>query len=195
MQGWTVRATDGNVGRVADFALENALWKIGFLVADTSDWLPRSQAVFPIRACRGTDETGERLRVEMTRGEVERCPEDVETGLRRARRVFDYTVQALNADIGRVGDFIVDDASWEIRYVVVHTGEWLPLKKILLPVSLIESASWQNGMLSVCVRREAIAASPAWDEATPIRREFEQRLHAHYGLPGYWERQDYAHTG
>jgi hypothetical protein len=34
--------------------------------------------------------------------------------------------------------------------------------------------------------REQIKNSPEYDPSGPVQRDYETRLHEHYGRPGYW---------
>ena len=37
--GYTIHATDGEIGKVVDYILDDTNWKIGYLVIDTGNWL------------------------------------------------------------------------------------------------------------------------------------------------------------
>ena len=37
-----------------------------------------------------------------------------------------YTIEASDGRIGTVADFLFDDASWRVRWLVVDCGTWLP---------------------------------------------------------------------
>jgi hypothetical protein len=39
LEGYTVRATDGDIGKVHDFYLDDYSWKIRYIVVDTGNWL------------------------------------------------------------------------------------------------------------------------------------------------------------
>ena len=40
-----------------------------------------------------------------------------------------YDIQASDGEIGHVEDFIIDDETWAIRYLVIDTQNWLPAEK------------------------------------------------------------------
>jgi hypothetical protein len=42
---------------------------------------------------------------------------------------------ASDADIGTISDFLFDDSSWLVRWLVIDTGDWLSGRKVLLPAS------------------------------------------------------------
>ena len=48
-----------------------------------------------------------------------------------------YTIEASDGRIGHVSDFLFEDNSWIIRWLVVDTGNWLSDRKVLLPVSAL----------------------------------------------------------
>jgi len=106
--------------------------------------------------------------------------------LRSTGEVIKYAIHAPDGEIGRVADFIVDDRSWEIRYMVVDTGNWWPGKKVLVPPQWIENVSWPEATVHVDLRRDVIKNAPEWDPHTPISRDYEERLYGYYGRPAYW---------
>ena len=97
-----------------------------------------------------------------------------------------YRLHARDGEIGHVDDFIVDDRSWVIRYLVVDTGSWWPGKKVLLPPQWIDRVSWLEATVDVDLDRDTIKNGPEWDPRSPISREYEERLYGYYRRPGYW---------
>lgn len=119
----------------------------------------------------------------------ERRAEREEAGdlhLRSAATVAGYHIEATDGDIGHVEDFIVDDESWEIRYMVVDTRNWLPGKKVLVAPRWIDRVSWEESKVYVSLTREAIENAPEYDPDA-LNREYEEKLHDHYGQPRYWD--------
>lgn len=106
--------------------------------------------------------------------------------LRSVDEVTGYHIQATDDDVGHVEDFIVDDVSWKLRYIVVDTRNWLPGRKVLVAPDWIESVRWADGMVSVSLSRAEIRESPQFDPTVPINREYETRLYDYYGRPVYW---------
>ena len=98
-----------------------------------------------------------------------------------------YTIHAQDGEIGRVKDFIVDDESWQVRYLVIHTGVWFLGKDALLSPRWIEKVSYDGAEVFVNLPRSIIKDAPAYDDAAPLSRAFEQRLHDHFGRKGYWD--------
>ena len=49
----------------------------------------------------------------------------------------DYAIQASDGRLGTVSDFLFEDSSWVIRWLVADTGNWLSGRKVLLPLSAL----------------------------------------------------------
>ena len=116
-------------------------------------------------------------------------PEDTgsdDPHLRSIGEVEGYHILALDEEIGHVDDFIVDDETWTIRYLVVDTRNWWPGKKVLLAPLWVDQISWAENNVTVSVPREAIRNSPEWEPGQPVNREYETRLYDYYGRPVYW---------
>jgi uncharacterized protein YrrD len=113
--------------------------------------------------------------------------EIAQSHLRSARAVSGYAIEAGDGEIGTVHDFIVDERSWQIHYLVIDTGKWLPGRKVLLSPRWIDSIDWARSKVTTQLARETIKNAPGYDNPSAISREYEQRLFAYYGKPGYWE--------
>lgn len=106
--------------------------------------------------------------------------------LRSTHDVTGNHIQAADGEIGHVDDFIVDDQTWAIRYVVVDTRNWLPGKKILISPQWIERVSWLESKVFVNLSKEAIEQAPEYTETSLLTRDYETSLHEHYNRKGYW---------
>ncbi|MGC4066811.1 MAG: PRC-barrel domain-containing protein [Polyangiaceae bacterium] len=106
--------------------------------------------------------------------------------LRSVREVTGYHIKGLDEEVGHVKDFIVDDQSWTIRYLVVDTSNWWFGRSVLLAPEWIDHISWEENLVYVKLPRELIKQSPEWEADRPIGRDYESRLYEHYGRPSYW---------
>lgn len=112
-------------------------------------------------------------------------PEDV--SLRSSAIVTGYDLQATDDSIGHVGDFVFDDESWVIRYLVVDTrNRWRGGKQVLLATQWIDDIDWADRTVFAKLTRAQVESSPAYESAAPITPEYEKRLHDAYDRTGYW---------
>jgi uncharacterized protein YrrD len=106
--------------------------------------------------------------------------------LRSSKEVSGYNFQAVDGEIGYVHDFIINDDTWTIHYLVLDTSKWLPGEKILISTEWIERISWDNAKVYLDLSRETIKNVPEYDEDQVLSRDYETRLHQHYNRKGYW---------
>lgn len=105
--------------------------------------------------------------------------------LRSAKEVRGYHVQGTDEEIGHIEDFIVDDESWELRYLVVDTSNWWFGRKVLVAPQWADRISWEENKVYVNMSRAAVKHSPEWDSSA-VNREYEVRLYDYFGRPAYW---------
>jgi uncharacterized protein YrrD len=106
--------------------------------------------------------------------------------LRSTHDVTGHHIQAADGEIGHVEDFIIDDQTWAIRYLVVDTRNWWPGKKVLISPRWIERVSWSESKVFVNLPRKTIKQSPEYTEESLPTRDYESALHGHYNRQGYW---------
>jgi hypothetical protein len=100
--------------------------------------------------------------------------------------VSGHFIQAADGEIGHVEDFIIDDETWAIRYLIIDTRNWWPGKKVLVSTQWIERVSWSDSKVFVNLTRETIKQSPEYTEESLLTRDYETGLHDHYNRQGYW---------
>ena len=106
--------------------------------------------------------------------------------LRSTHDVSGHDIQAKDGDIGHVDDFIIDDKTWAIRYLIIDIRDLWPGKKVLVSPRWIKRVSWSELKVFVNLTREAINQSPEYTEDSLLTRDYETRLHRHYNSMGYW---------
>ncbi|MFZ5825054.1 MAG: PRC-barrel domain-containing protein [Bacillota bacterium] len=112
-------------------------------------------------------------------------PEKKETSshLRSISEVKGYGIMAVDGALGHVEDFVVDDETWAVRYLVVDTRNWLPGKKVLVATDWIDWVSWEEKQVRIDLTRQQIQDAPEYDPRAPVNREYEVRLYDYYGRP------------
>jgi hypothetical protein len=107
--------------------------------------------------------------------------------LRSAIEIQGYYIRAQDGEIGHVDDFIVEDTTWGLRYLIVDTHNWLPGKKVLISHKWVNFIDWSKQTVEVDMTRETIEGSPEYDPNKPVNREYEVRMYDFYGKPHDWE--------
>lgn len=106
--------------------------------------------------------------------------------LRSANILRGYALRARDGDIGKVDDFLFDDHSWAVRYLVVDTGNWLTGRKVLVLPAALDVPDWKTEVLTVKVTKQQIEDSPPLAADKPVSRQKEAELYRYYGWPIYW---------
>lgn len=116
-------------------------------------------------------------------GAEKETAEDVEKSnphLRSAKEVIGYAIMGTDDSVGSVSDLVVNDGSWEIRWIVVDTSPWWFGGNVLVHPGSIREVSWDNKSVYVNLTRAQIRNSPDWDRSKPISQDYDARLLAYY---------------
>lgn len=106
--------------------------------------------------------------------------------LHSCNKVIGYHIKASDGEIGHVQGWIVDEASWAIRYLVVDTSNWWMGHQVLIAPQWIREVSWAERVVATDLSQDSVRSSPPYDAAVLVDREREVGIHAHYDRPGYW---------
>ena len=243
LEHYTVFATDGEVGTVANFFLDDEFWAVRYLVVETGGFFEGRQVLVSPISFLKADWGTSRFHVALTMDKVKHSPgidtdqpvsrqhelafsqyygypnywgasgvwgmtgdpamlamameralpadlPDLSTDdvhLRSAVELRGYHIEGSDGQIGQVHDFIVDDATWEVRYLVINTSNWWMGKEVLVSPLWANSVSWEERIVHVDMSRQSIKESPEWDPTAAINREYESSLYDYYGRPVYWD--------
>jgi hypothetical protein len=103
-----------------------------------------------------------------------------------ASAINGYAIEASDGSIGTVSDFLFDDASWLVRWLVVDTGSWLSGRKVLLPPSALGRLNANNREFAVKLTKQQVKDSPEIDTDRPVSRQMETSVYDYYGWSPYW---------
>ena len=103
-----------------------------------------------------------------------------------ASAINGYAIAASDGRLGTVSDFLFDDASWLVRWLVVDTGNWLSGRKVLLPPSVLGHLDPKEDEFSVELTMQQVKDSPEIDTDRPVSRQMETNVYDYYGWSPYW---------
>lgn len=111
---------------------------------------------------------------------------DADMHLRSCSAVVGYRIEAADGHMGQVEDFLVEESTWAIRYLIVNTSEWWVDHDVLVAVRWIDAVRWMDNAVTTSLTRQAVKDSPAYDPQRPLDREQEAVLFKHHRKAGYW---------
>ena len=109
-----------------------------------------------------------------------------ELGLVDSQDILGTHLHATDGDIGHVEDFLAEDDTWSLRYLVVDTSNWWIGKQVLISPDWIDRFDWPDGKLHIGLDRASVKGAPEYDGTTPPSRDTEAALYRHHGRPPYW---------
>jgi hypothetical protein len=89
--------------------------------------------------------------------------------LRSCASVSGYHVEATDGTIGHIADYLFDDDTWTLRYLVIDTGNWLPGKRVVISSEWVERVSWNERKAYVSMSKQSIRDAPEYDRDLTIR--------------------------
>ena len=96
--------------------------------------------------------------------------------LHRLSRMNGFHVRAADGPIGHVDDFIVDEATWQVRYLVIDTSNWMGGKWVAVSPASITGVEWAEQRITMSLTREEIRSSPGLEEANVPSHELTPRF-------------------
>ena len=246
LQGYGVKATNGDLGSVADFLMDDQDWVCRYLVVHTGGYFNERDVLISPMFFRQIEWAARLFHLALTQEKIKDSPdtntdlpvsrqherdyyhyygypnywgssgiwgvsvplppeppEGIRTSpslageevkddvhLRSAKFVRGYHIEGTDGEIGHIDDFIVDDETWRIRYLVVNTSNWWVGKKVLVSPFWTTRVSWEESMFHLGLSRAEIRNCPEWNAEAPVNRAYEERLFDYYGRPVYWSQAD-----
>ena len=243
--GYSLKETDGELGKVDEFYFDDNSWTIRYLIVKTGNWLSGKRVLISPVVVQEPDWEKKEFPVKLTKDQIEKSPDidtekpvtrqqeeqlsgyypwgmywgddtdahgagifgmmpgdlyDEEAGtnvveepapssenndlhLRSTKYVTGYTIHATDGEIGKVKDFIIDDTSWKIQFLVVDTGDWLNSREVLLSTNWITKVNWENSTVIVDITTSAVKESPEFDATQPVNEVYANKLYDYYGRP------------
>jgi uncharacterized protein YrrD len=122
-----------------------------------------------------------------------------ESNLRSSKDVIGNKIHATDEDkLGHADDFIIDDETWAVRYLLVNTGNLFTGKKVLISPQWIDHISWDESKVYINLTKEAIKQSPEYSDESELTRDYESSLFGYYKKTPYWspepQTHDYTHS-
>lgn len=106
--------------------------------------------------------------------------------LRSLKNLKGMNLIARDGEVGDAHDFLFDDQTWTVRYLVADTGSWLRDRKTLVPPEALDRPIWEEGKLPVDMTRERIESAPRLETAQPVSLRAEAAYREHFGWIPYW---------
>lgn len=227
--GYRIVASDGEIGKVHDFFIDDSLWRLRYVVAETGNWMSRRHVLISLTALGEIRSDQREFHVNLTCEQVRNAP-DIDTDkpvsrqqemmmnahygwpaywapealivpepilallnrrkeiegdahLRSFREISSYGVKHGDDRVGKVEDFVIEDADWSLMRLVVTEGGWLDGRRVALSSSHITEISWINRRICVDLTKSDLTRRPPFDYGYPVNREERVMYFDYCGRP------------
>ena len=92
-----------------------------------------------------------------------------------------YAIAASDGRLGTVTDFLFDDASWLVRWLVVDTGTGFRAAKSFCPPWYWGTSIRTEREFAVRLTMQQVKNSPDIDTERPVSRQMETNIYNYYG--------------
>ena len=104
--------------------------------------------------------------------------------LRSIKDLIGYPLEAKDGTIGKVKDFLFDDETREIRYLVADTKGWLSSHQVLIhPMQLVTpETGFYDKHFPVSLTKKDVEKSPLLRSDEPISKQYEREYARYHNL-------------
>lgn len=103
-----------------------------------------------------------------------------------------YAIAAKDGTIGTVSDFLFDQTTWTVRWLVVDTGTWLTGRKVLVHPSAIDHVDHEQRQIDVALTQTQVEGSPNIGQDRPVSQQVQTDLYSYYGWDPLWNGGGYG---
>jgi uncharacterized protein YrrD len=115
----------------------------------------------------------------------DRVPVKVAVGgihLRSTQAVTGYHIQTTDGELGYLKDFIFDDQTWHIEFLVIELHSWLSGKKVMIARKHAKEIQWTTSKVLIDLSKQALENSQPYEEQVYPQEEkvdtvFDPNMH------------------
>ena len=97
-----------------------------------------------------------------------------------------------DGEIGKIRDVYFDDKTWDIRHLILKTGNWFSERDVLISPEAVLHSHWESGILPVKLTKDQMLKSPEIETDKPVARQQEIEIYGHNLWQPYWGNSFYT---
>ena len=179
MIGFRLFSLNGEIGDVEEFIFDEFRWNVSHLVVTTGRWHSGHQVWIPACSLGRVNRGKQTIRVDLTSSQIMallamKSRDPLVCGTRSLQGIG---VHATDGRIGRVEDFIINDETWSVCYLLMALRGWLPGRKVLIPLDQIKSVSAHDAKILLFPDRATVRLARPYREESADIEGFGAGLH------------------
>ena len=112
--------------------------------------------------------------------------------LHQLETLIPSAIIATDGEMGKVRDFLFNDQSWMVRYLIVDVGTWFFRRAVVLEITAIDRADWVGRTLHVHLTRQQVRNCPDVNTEKPVSRQQDIAMKQFLGLPNVWMETEFG---
>jgi hypothetical protein len=80
-----------------------------------------------------------------------------------------------------IRNFLFDDRSWQVRYLVVDAGKWFTPRLVVVPTSAVNLPDWTGKIIRTHLTAQEISACPHAETVRPVSSQQKLAWNRHFG--------------
>ena len=97
-----------------------------------------------------------------------------------------FPIEATDGRMGTVIDFLFDDRSWKVRWLVVECGNWMKERRVLIHPSALTYSGFKDDRFEVKLTMAQVEGGPTLWEHQPVSQQMQTRFYDYYGWESAW---------
>jgi hypothetical protein len=81
--------------------------------------------------------------------------------LRSLKKTTGFHIHARDGEIGHVDDFLIDQETWKLRYLLVDTSNWIGGRWVIVSADALEQVDPDHRLLHVATTRDEVLHAPS----------------------------------
>jgi uncharacterized protein YrrD len=88
----------------------------------------------------------------------------IKSHLLSTHQLTGYQMHATDGEIGYLDDFIIDDQTWKVEFLVIDIRKWLAGKKVLVAPKWVKEIQWENSLVIADLSVDSVKNSPVFNQ-------------------------------
>lgn len=106
--------------------------------------------------------------------------------LRSMAEILDYSVETRDGEVGSVIDFLIEADGWQLRFLAIDTGNWLPGRRVVVTTDWITDVDAVDRKIHVDVDQQTLKDAPRLRSIEDLHLSDAKEAIDRYGHVGYW---------
>ena len=85
----------------------------------------------------------------------------------RLSRIRGFHLHGPDGDLGHIDDFLIDEVTWQVRYLVVDTSNWIGGKLVAISPAEIRGIDWSDRVIRIDLSHDQIKHAPLMEDQVP----------------------------